>query len=215
MKRILGLAVLAIAIAGGLWWFVLRDNPAREAAKVARAEATIPLDDYPKQVLWGDTHLHTQNSFDAFGFGNRLGPEAALRFARGEEVTSTTGVKAKLARPLDFLVISDHSDGMGALKRLADAPRLLLTDPVMRKWHDMLNEGPKQSIRATAEIISAAAAKTLPAQMLDKESAARRLPSCGPTSWLRSIATMSRASSPRWPGSNIRCCPMATTFTGW
>ena len=93
---------------------------------LAEAEAAVPLTDYPERVYWGDTHLHTSVSFDAYGFGNRLGAEDALRFAMGEEVTSTTGVKAKLARPLDFLVISDHSDGMGALQRLAEAPRLLL-----------------------------------------------------------------------------------------
>ena len=55
--------------------------------------------EFPERVLWGDTHLHTANSVDAFGFGVRLGPEEALRFARGEEVTSTTGLKAKLPRP--------------------------------------------------------------------------------------------------------------------
>jgi hypothetical protein len=70
-----------------------------------KADAPVQLTAYPEHVYWGDTHLHTSNSPDAFGFGNRLGPEEALRFARGEEVTSTMGVKAKLARPLDFLVI--------------------------------------------------------------------------------------------------------------
>ena len=73
---------------------------------------------YPEQVFWGDTHLHTDNSIDAFGFGNRLDAEAALRFARGEEVTATKGAKAKLSRPLDFLVIADHSDAMGATKAI-------------------------------------------------------------------------------------------------
>ena len=67
--------------------------------------------EYPEKVLWGDTHVHTANSVDAFGFGVRLTPEDALRFARGEEVTSTTGVKAKLPRPLDFMVITDHAEG--------------------------------------------------------------------------------------------------------
>ena len=65
---------------------------------------------YPTQVYWGDTHLHTGLSMDAGAFGNRLGLDEAYRFARGEEVTSATGVQAKLSRPLDFLVISDHSD---------------------------------------------------------------------------------------------------------
>ena len=49
---------------------------------------------YPTQVLWGDTHLHTSNSFDAAAFGNTLGPEEAYRFARGEEVISSTGQPA-------------------------------------------------------------------------------------------------------------------------
>ena len=43
----------------------------------------------------------------------RLGVEDAYRFATGEEVTASGGLKAKLARPLDFLVVADHSDNMG------------------------------------------------------------------------------------------------------
>src|SRR4249919_504048 len=46
---------------------------------------------FPTRVLWGDTHLHTANSLDAAAFGNTLGPEAAYRFARGEEVVSSSG----------------------------------------------------------------------------------------------------------------------------
>src|SRR5262245_10128401 len=69
---------------------------------------------YPTRVLWGDTHLHTENSFDAAAFGNTLGPEEAYRFARGEEVASSTGQRVKLSRPLDFLVVADHAEGLGA-----------------------------------------------------------------------------------------------------
>ena len=57
---------------------------------------------YPQRVYWGDTHLHTSLSTDAGMIGNRLGPEEAYRFARGETVTSSTGVRARLQRPLDF-----------------------------------------------------------------------------------------------------------------
>ena len=57
---------------------------------------------FPTRPFFGDTHLHTSSSFDAVAFGNRLGPEDAYRFARGEEVVSSTGVPAKLSRPLDF-----------------------------------------------------------------------------------------------------------------
>jgi len=64
---------------------------------------------YPTRVLWGDQHLHTEISVDT-GTMCRLGQEDAYRFARGEEVTSTTGVRAKLSRPLDWLVIADHAE---------------------------------------------------------------------------------------------------------
>src|SRR5690606_34255514 len=70
--------------------------------------------EYPEEVFWGDTHLHTDNSVDAFGFGNRLDAEAALRFASGEEVTATKGATAKLDRPRDVPVIADDSDAVGA-----------------------------------------------------------------------------------------------------
>ena len=134
-------------------------------------EGTIELAEFPDRPYWGDTHLHTDNSIDAFGFGVRLGPEEALRFARGEEITSTTGTKAKLARPLDFLVISDHSDGLGSTRRLYDAPRMLIQDETLLRWHDMMHESPEQSQRAVAEIIDGAARGTLPEALLDQAAA--------------------------------------------
>ena len=68
--------------------------------------------------LFGDTHLHTGFSMDAGAFGARLTPRDAYRFARGEEITSNTGQPVKLSRPLDFLVVADHSDGMGFFPQL-------------------------------------------------------------------------------------------------
>ena len=119
-----------------------------------KSDADIKETEYPEQVYFGDTHLHTANSSDAFGLGVRLGPEEALRFAMGEQVTSTTGIKAKLDRPLDFLVIADHSDGLAALKAIHDAPKFLLRDPLLERWHDELNKGPKESLQATAELLA-------------------------------------------------------------
>ncbi|MDA0914336.1 MAG: DUF3604 domain-containing protein [Proteobacteria bacterium] len=131
-------------------------------------EGTIELAEFPDRPYWGDTHLHTDNSIDAFGFGVRLGPEEALMFASGQEVTATTGMRAKLARPLDFLVISDHSDGLGATRRLYDAPRLgvvAMGDETMLRWYDMMHESPEQSQRAIGDLITAAANGTLPEAM--------------------------------------------------
>jgi hypothetical protein len=92
--------------------------------------------DLPQRVLWGDMHLHTENSFDAGLYGTRLGPEDAFRFARGEAVVSTTGVPAKLSRPYDFLVVTDHSDYMGVPLGLRNGTPELLANAVGRKWYD-------------------------------------------------------------------------------
>ena len=68
---------------------------------------------YPTRPLFGDTHLHTGMSLDAGVWGTSLMPVDAYRFARGEQVMSSTGQPVKLSRPLDFLVVTDHSDNMG------------------------------------------------------------------------------------------------------
>ncbi|MHC4804303.1 MAG: DUF3604 domain-containing protein [Planctomycetota bacterium] len=110
---------------------------------------------FPTQVYWGDTHLHTGMSMDAGAFGARLLPEDAYRFARGEELTSSTGLKVKLARPLDFLVVADHSDNMGFFPRLYAGDRQMLADPTGRRWYDMVQEGGQQGVAAAVEIIVA------------------------------------------------------------
>src|SRR3954449_10287896 len=86
---------------------------------------------FPTRVLWGDTHLHTANSLDAAAFGNTLGPEEAYRFARGEEVTSSSGQRARLSRPLDLLVVADHAEGLGAAIEMQKGNPLLMTDPTL------------------------------------------------------------------------------------
>jgi hypothetical protein len=68
---------------------------------------------FPTRPYFGDTHTHTSYSMDAGAFGARLGPKDAYRFAKGEEVIASSGQRAKLSRPLDFMVVTDHSDGMG------------------------------------------------------------------------------------------------------
>ncbi|MEY4055029.1 MAG: hypothetical protein RL519_364, partial [Pseudomonadota bacterium] len=158
----------------------------------SKGDAEVKETEYPEKVLWGDTHVHTANSVDAFGFGVRLTPEDALRFARGEEVTSTTGVKAKLPRPLDFMVITDHAEGLGATKALYDAPRMLITDPRMRRWYDMMHEGPEGSQRAMAELLDARGRNDLPAAMLNQADAAERTKSV----WKSNMETIEEYNEP-------------------
>lgn len=110
---------------------------------------------FPTRVFWGDTHLHTGMSMDAGAFGARLGPEDAYRFARGEEVTSSTGQRVKLSRPLDFLVVADHSDNMGFFPRLYAGDPSMLADATGKKWYDMVRAGGREGVKAAVEIIVA------------------------------------------------------------
>ena len=81
---------------------------------------------YPTEVFWGDTHLHTTNSLDARSLGVTLDVEQAYRLARGDQVTTSTGLQAQLAEPLDFLVVTDHSDLMGIVDQLMrENPKLM------------------------------------------------------------------------------------------
>ena len=98
-------------------------------------------DNFPNQVFFGDTHLHTSYSADAGFVGTTLGPEEAYRFALGEEVTSSTGVRAKLQRRLDFLVVADHAENMGlAPLAVVGDPAILATD-FGREVHELLKAG--------------------------------------------------------------------------
>jgi hypothetical protein len=117
-----------------------------DAAKAGEAFKKRPYSPYadrkfPMKALFGDTHLHTGFSFDAGAFGCRLNPRDAYRFARGEQVMASGGQAAKLSRPLDWLVVADHSDHMGFFPDLLAGKTELLADPTGRKWYDMIQSG--------------------------------------------------------------------------
>jgi hypothetical protein len=96
---------------------------------------------FPARVYWGDTHLHTSYSMDAGAFGARLGPKDAYVFAKGNEITASSGQRVKLSRPLDFLVVADHSDGMGFFPMLLSGSQDVLNDPQGKKWYEMIESG--------------------------------------------------------------------------
>ncbi|MEP5763619.1 MAG: DUF3604 domain-containing protein [Halieaceae bacterium] len=106
---------------------------------------------FPTQVFWGDTHLHTNLSMDAGAFGNRLGMDDAYRFSKGEEVIASSGQNARLARPLDWVVIADHSDGMGVFSGLLEQDPQLMKYEDGRRWSEMIRDG--RGIDAALELI--------------------------------------------------------------
>ncbi len=97
--------------------------------------------EFPNRVFWGDSHLHTSYSWDAGLVGGRVGPEEAYRFARGEEVTASHGVRAKLVRPLDWLVVADHAESLGVAQMLERADPKLLATEVGRTTHEFYQAG--------------------------------------------------------------------------
>ena len=121
---------------------------------------------FPSKVYWGDTHLHTGLSLDAGLFGNILGPEDAYRFARGEEITSSTGLPVKLGRPLDWLAVTDHSDMMGIAADIQNGTPNILADPKGKEWHEGFKKGGDAAGKAAFDLITNFSQMTLPEKLV-------------------------------------------------
>ncbi|MGI9241957.1 MAG: DUF3604 domain-containing protein [Verrucomicrobiales bacterium] len=118
--------------------------------------------DFPTRLLFGDTHLHTAVSVDA-GTMCRVGQEDAFRFARGEEITTTHGLRAKLSRPLDFIVIADHAEMYGLMPQLLKGDPEILASEKGKRWYDMLKSGDSDKTFAAAmEIVDSLSKKDPP-----------------------------------------------------
>ncbi|MGB2817288.1 MAG: DUF3604 domain-containing protein [Burkholderiaceae bacterium] len=106
-----------------------------------RKYSPYPEQNFPNRVFFGDTHLHSSYSTDAGMLGNTLGPEEAFRFARGETVTSSTGIPARLRRPLDFVVLTDHAENLGLAPALKESNPLILKSEWGRQQHELVKQG--------------------------------------------------------------------------
>jgi hypothetical protein len=108
---------------------------------------------FPERPLWGDTHVHTALSMDAGMFGNRLGPAAAYRLARGEEVIASSGQPVRLSRPLDWLVITDHSDGMGLSVDIIKGSQSVTKYKQGKRWAGQVAKGGQTAVDAALDLI--------------------------------------------------------------
>jgi Protein of unknown function (DUF3604) len=143
---------------------------------------------YPERPYFGDQHVHTSWSVDAGMAGATLTPEDALRFARGAEVVSTSGQPVKLGRPLDWVAISDHSDGMGVISELKAGNPELMKDPVQKRWHDLMAKGGAEAQQAAMELVAAQTQGKLPASVKD--------PKFAKAIWLKNTAIMEKYNEP-------------------
>ena len=125
---------------------------------------------HPDTVYWGDTHVHTYLSGDAFGMGTRLTPDEAYRFAKGQPVTATGGADVRLRQPLDFLLIADHAENLGVLPALVSGDERLLATDDAKRWAGFFASAPPL-------------AQVLGAESLDAHNAGTKALLAGKAAW--------------------------------
>ena len=143
---------------------------------------------FPARPLFGDEHVHTGWSVDAGMSGATLAPADAVRFARGEEVMATSGQPVRLSRPLDWVAVTDHSDGMGTVAGIREGNPEMMRDATLKRWHDMMLAGPEQSAKATMELVAAQSNKRLPPAITD--------PKYAKSYWEQNTAIMEKYNEP-------------------
>ena len=117
--------------------------------------------------LWGETHLHTGYSMDAGLFGNRTLHETGYRFALGEEVMASSGQPVKLSRPLDWLVIADHSDQMGFVQDIIKGDPVIMATEQGRRWNAGIKGTVEEAQATSLNLIETFAQNKLDLKLID------------------------------------------------
>jgi len=136
-----GFVILGLTITSSLFAQALPDYGVESVPKKEKEYSPYLDRGYPQKILWGDTHLHTGWSTDAGFMGATNGPEEAYRFARGEEVVSSYGIRTKLVKPLDWLVVADHAENLGLAPMARKASPELMKFPFGKRMVELLGQG--------------------------------------------------------------------------
>jgi hypothetical protein len=168
VKKIFLMLVISVLLGGMLWAQDIGYPNKEDISGLYPGQTYSPYAqrNFPSNVYWGETHLHTGLSLDAGLFGCVLDHDDAYQFARGDEVTSSTGLKVKLSRPLDFIVVADHSDMMGIATDIKAGTPNILADEKGREWHKGFKKGGEAAGVAAFDLIQSFAQGNLPEQML-------------------------------------------------
>ncbi|MDW4551282.1 DUF3604 domain-containing protein [Defluviimonas sp. D31] len=157
-----GAAIIAAVIAPAVHAQDYDDMTGLESVMKGRPYSPYADRGFPAEVYFGDTHVHTGISGDAGGGGTRLMPRDAYRFARGEQVVSNTGQPVKLSRPLDFYMITDHSDGMGLITDILNGAPNVMADPLGKEFNRDFNAGGEAAMRAAQKLVATFAQGKVP-----------------------------------------------------
>jgi len=144
---------------------------------------------YPTGVWWGETHLHTSFSPDAGLVGDHLSPDEAFRFARGEQLMSSTGQPVKLEKPYDWLVVSDHAECLGLAQDLAAKKPILMITAEGRKAAEAYEAGGKVAYDMFANLTTNFASGKAPFPLPLIKFLAR-------SAWAKSIEAAERNNKP-------------------
>lgn len=125
---------------------------------------------FPSRPLWGEIHLHTSWSPDAIAAETRVSPDDALRYAKGEEITSSTGQKVRLSRPYDFMMVADHSDALGIMAGVLAGEPAFMADPKLKEWNKGMNEGGDAAAKVVIEMITLQGQGKLPEAVTDTDT---------------------------------------------
>jgi hypothetical protein len=151
-------------------------KPPAASATTHRPAAAPPVEHLPgynadRNAYFGDLHVHTMLSFDAYIFNVRRTPDDAYRFARGEAIGHASGYTVRLAGgPLDFVAVTDHSEYMGAIREAANPESPLSRLPIVQ---GLFSPEPAQIAKAFATIVQANHEGTLPKEFSDPAVASR------------------------------------------
>ena len=141
------------------------ETPAGSKAPSAQ-QATPGTPNPLRNAYFGDTHVHTSWSPDAFVSGVRVGPEDAYRYAKGEAIDHISGEKVRLkSGPLDFYAVTDHSEYMGVLPGMLD-PKNPLSQHEIAKL--MNSSDPVQQQKATMLVVGSIAGGKPIKEFVDK-----------------------------------------------
>ncbi len=90
-----------------------------------------------RKAYFGDLHVHTANSFDAFTIGTLATPHDAYRYAKGEAISHPAGFDMQMSRPLDFYAVTDHAMFLGVVKAAADTTTEFSKNEIAKPLHDL------------------------------------------------------------------------------
>jgi len=159
------------------------------AAAGSTGTAAVAESAYPERAYFGDTHVHTGWSADAGQDGAVTSPEDAFRLARGDMVKSNTGQDVQLKRAMDWMVITDHSDGMGTINEIRAGNPEMISDPFLKTMYEGMKSGDEaEAVKVVNELIDRQSNGKLPKQVMD--------PKWMVSAWTKTIAIADKYNEP-------------------